>query len=195
MHPLPDHDVLLDEFDNCSSEQSIFRAIARGDVAEVGKLITTGVDLSMRSATSKTPLHLAIWCNQIAIVRLLLENGANPEALDIQGSRYDKPQDNSLRLSVRLGRRELVKILWGHRGNRDRAIDARDGISTVPPPILRVAARQGHTDVVTDLIQWTSKWTQEEKNMALKQPALNVILKRLKFSWQIGSMTRKASTN
>src|SRR5712691_2588094 len=62
-------------------------AAARGDVAEIEKLIAEGERPNIQDANSRTPLHVAAFLRQYAAARALLRLGASANALDAQ--RYD----------------------------------------------------------------------------------------------------------
>src|SRR5882672_6351254 len=62
-------------------------AAARGDVAEIEKLIADGEKPNIQDANSRTPLHVAAFLRKYAAAQALIRLGANPNALDAQ--RYD----------------------------------------------------------------------------------------------------------
>ena len=62
-------------------------AAARGDVAEIEKLIAEGEKPNIQDANSRTPLHVAAFLRKHAAAQALIRLGANPNALDAQ--RYD----------------------------------------------------------------------------------------------------------
>ncbi len=62
-------------------------AAARGDAAEIERLIAAGEKPNIQDASSRTPLHVAVFLHHHAAARTLLRLGANPNALDAQ--RYD----------------------------------------------------------------------------------------------------------
>ena len=62
-------------------------AAARGDVAEIEKLIAEGEKPNIQDANSRTPLHVAAFLAKHDAARALLRLGADPNARDAQ--RYD----------------------------------------------------------------------------------------------------------
>src|ERR1044071_5747402 len=62
-------------------------AAAKGDAAEVERLIAAGQSANRQDAHSRTPLHVAAHFGHQAAAQALLKGGANPNALDAQ--RYD----------------------------------------------------------------------------------------------------------
>ena len=62
-------------------------AAAKGDAAEIERLIAAGQSPNTRDAHSRTPLHVAAHFGHQAAAQALLKGGANPNALDAQ--KYD----------------------------------------------------------------------------------------------------------
>ena len=62
-------------------------AAAKGDVAEIEKLIAEGEKPNIQDSKSRTPLHVAVFFKKYDAVRALLKAGANPNALEHE--RYD----------------------------------------------------------------------------------------------------------
>ena len=62
-------------------------AAAKGDAAEIERLVKAGAALEARDGNSRTPLHVAVFAHQPAAARALLKAGADANALDAQ--RYD----------------------------------------------------------------------------------------------------------
>src|SRR5262249_30123538 len=57
-------------------------AAARGDAAEIDKLIAEGEKPNIQDSSSRTPLHVAAYLRKHDAARALLRLGANPNALD-----------------------------------------------------------------------------------------------------------------
>jgi len=62
-------------------------AAAKGDAAEIERLIAAGQSPNAQDAHSRTPLHVAAHFGHQAAAQALLKAGANPNALDAQ--KYD----------------------------------------------------------------------------------------------------------
>jgi ankyrin repeat protein len=62
-------------------------AAAKGDAAEIERLIAAGQNVNAQDAHSRTPLHVAAHFGHQAAAQALLKGGANPNALDAQ--KYD----------------------------------------------------------------------------------------------------------
>jgi ankyrin repeat protein len=67
-------------------------------------LIKKGVHLDFQDEEGWTALHCAVWFNNIEVLRLLLEAGADP---DIEQRKGEKPID----FARKLKRQEMVKLL------------------------------------------------------------------------------------
>ena len=79
----------------------------RTKITEITKfLINKGIDLNLQDEEGWTALHCAVWFNNIEVLRLLLEAGADP---DIEQRKGEKPID----FAKRLKRQEMVKLLKG----------------------------------------------------------------------------------
>jgi ankyrin repeat protein len=118
-------------------------AAARGDVAEIEKLIAEGEKPDIQDASSRTPLHVAVFRHHHEAARALLRLGANPNALDAQ--RYDivtiAAVDNDL---------DMLKIAL------DGGASARNITSPYNGTALIAAAHRGNVDVVKALIAATA---------------------------------------
>jgi ankyrin repeat protein len=142
-------------------------AVVHGDVAKVRQLLTSGTDINKiedvpwSSDQYGTPLHVAIWCNQLDIFELLIIEGADFNILD-EGSE-GRPPDTPIRLAVRLGRRAMFARLWNAGAERKKyPSDWGQGRS-----LIEVAASEGSADILTDLLSWNQSWTHDEQLQAL----------------------------
>ncbi len=62
-------------------------AAARGEAAEIARLVAGGADMNGRDGYRRTPLHVAAYRSQLDAMRALVKAGANPNALEYD--RYD----------------------------------------------------------------------------------------------------------
>ena len=70
---------------NCGKDR-LFDAAARGDLAEVKRLlIDCGIDPNVRNNEGWTPLHSAVENCHVDVVRVLLDHGADPTIRDNKG--------------------------------------------------------------------------------------------------------------
>jgi uncharacterized protein len=117
----------------------LHEAAAKGDVAEIEKLLKEGEKPNIQDAKSRTPLHVAAYMKQHAAAKALLAGGANPNALEID--RYD-----IVTIAAVANDLEMLKIAL-EGGASPRNITSRyDGTALI------AAAHIGHVEVVKMLI-------------------------------------------
>lgn len=86
-------------------------AAKTGDIGTVRGFLAKGINVNKHEDTDEgTPLHYAVWGNQVAVARLLLEHGANVSARDDFG--FIPFQD-----AVMYGRLEIVKLLIEYKAD------------------------------------------------------------------------------
>lgn len=61
-------------------------SLYKGDVAELERYLAADVDLSAYDYDRRTALHVASSCGNVETVKFLLDNGANPNAIDDLGN-------------------------------------------------------------------------------------------------------------
>ncbi len=123
-----------------ASYAGLFAAAARGDVAEIAKLIAQGADVKSRDGHQRTALHVAAHGGHQEAVRALVKGGADPKALDAR--RYDivtiaavRDDEAMVRLALSLGS------------------DAKAITSPYDGTALIAATHLGHDGVVRALIE------------------------------------------
>ena len=114
-------------------------AAAKGDAAEVARLLAAGDNPNAQDAHSRTPLHVAAHFGHQAAAAALLQGGANPNALDAQ--KYDIVTIVAVTNDVAM----LKLALAG--GTDPKAIT-----SPYQGTALIAAAHLGHAEVVRVLI-------------------------------------------
>ncbi len=124
-------------------EQRIYaglhEAAAKGDAAEIEKLVKEGERINIQDSRSRTPLHVAVYLKRHDAARALLRLGANPNALEID--RYDIVTIAAVANDV-----EMLKIAL------DGGASARNITSRYDGTALIAAAHLGHAEVVKLLI-------------------------------------------
>ncbi len=114
-------------------------AAARGDVAEIEKLIAEGEKPDIQDANSRTPLHVAAFLRKHAAAQALIRLGANPNALDAQ--RYDIITIAGVNNDL-----EMLKIALDGGGNARAITSPYNGTALI------AAAHLGHVEIVRALI-------------------------------------------
>jgi len=114
-------------------------AAAKGDAAEIARLLSAGEKPDVQDAHSRTPLHVAAHFGHQAAAQALLKGGANPNALDAQ--RYDIVTIAAVNNDVSM----LKLALAG-------GCDPKNITSPYHGTALIAAAHLGHAEVVRLLI-------------------------------------------
>ena len=114
-------------------------AAARGDAAEIARLLAQGADPNARDGNGRTPLHVAVFAAHPDAVRALVRGGAQPNAFDAQ--RYDIVTIAAVKDDLPMVRLAL-----------DLGASARNVTSPYDGTALIAAAHLGHDGVVRALI-------------------------------------------
>ena len=118
----------------------LHRAAARGDAAEILRLIAQGANPDATESNRRTPLHVAAFASSPAAIRALVKGGANPNTLDAQ--RYDIVTILAVKDDV-----ETLKVAL------ESGTSARNITSPWDGTALIAAAHLGHDGVVRELIR------------------------------------------
>jgi ankyrin repeat protein len=122
-----------------ASYAGLHAAAAKGDVAEIEKLVKAGSRIDLQDSHSRTPLIVAVYMKQRDAARALVKLGANPNALDDQ--RYDIVTIASVANDV-----PTLKVAL------DIGCKATNITSPYNGTALIAAAHLGHAEVVRTLI-------------------------------------------
>jgi ankyrin repeat protein len=114
-------------------------AAAKGDAAEIERLIGGGENPNAQDAHGRTPLHVAAHFRHQAAAQALLKGGSNPNALDAQ--KYDIVTIAAVNNDVPMLRLALAG-----------GCDAKNITSPYQGTALIAAAHLGHAEVVRVLI-------------------------------------------
>ena len=118
---------------------SLVQAAARGDVAEVERLLDAGSNVDSRDETGRTAVTAAAYVGSAATVRVLVEAGAD---VDLQ----DDTRANALLSTGETGHVDVLREVL--RGDPDLGRTNRFGGTALIP-----AADRGHVDVVRALLE------------------------------------------
>jgi hypothetical protein len=117
----------------------LHEAAAKGDVAEIEKLIKEGEKPNIQDSKSRTPLIVAAYLKHPEAVRALLRLGANPDALDTD--KYDV-------VTIAAVANDLETLETALSGGAS----AKNITSRYDGTALIASAHLGHTDAVKMLI-------------------------------------------
>ncbi|PVH93420.1 ankyrin [Periconia macrospinosa] len=153
MRFIPTPQEILHRFEISSSDFPLHLSIAQGNTTLLTSLLATNThNINKSDPKYGNPIHVSIWTNQLPALLHLALHGADVNALDngAGGGLGDSP----IRLAVRLGRREFVKVLW------DMGVDAERRDPDDEVTLLQVAAGEGRTEILRDLLNWKEDaWT------------------------------------
>ncbi len=104
-----------------SCDRELLIAIEKSNEESNGDMVLQclehGVNVNAASKNGWTPLMLAVLCGSSAVVKLLLEHGADP---NLTTQSEENPSRSALAVAVSNGRFELVQALVAHDVNIDR---------------------------------------------------------------------------
>lgn len=118
----------------------LHRAVRRGDVKAVERLLAEGANVNARDKYENTPLHLAAGEGNVRIAEMLLAKGASLAALSSSG-------DTPLHRAARAGNVEVMKLLIA----KGAEVDAKDSVIRGTP--LGTAALEGQFEAAKLLLE------------------------------------------
>ena len=119
--------------------RGLHAAAAKGDAAEIARLIAAGEKVDALDSHRRTPLHVAAHFGHQAAAQALLKGGANPNALDAQ--QYDIITIASVNNDV-----PMLKLALAGGTNPKAITSPYNGTALI------AAAHLGHAEVVRVLI-------------------------------------------
>ncbi|TMW69721.1 hypothetical protein Poli38472_001877 [Pythium oligandrum] len=133
---------------SANAEEELRKAATNGDVADVKRVLETGVDVNAFDEDGMTALHLASSAGHVDVVRVLLDHGADLNIASESDSMFTVVQEGetALHLACRDGHVSVVRELMS-RG-ADPSTSTGGGESA-----LHIAAREGRADVVHELLK------------------------------------------
>jgi len=94
-----------------SSDTALLTAVEAADAHSVSQCLKQSANINAASENGWTPLMLAVLHGSSAIVKLLLEHGADPNIITHS---QENPSRSALVVAVSNGRFELVQVLVAH---------------------------------------------------------------------------------
>lgn len=132
-----------------TAEDELFAAIGKGQLKEVKRLISAGVDVNAEDIIGDTPLGDAAAMGHLEIAEALLNAGA------------DVDDGNPLLRAAGAGQREMVQLLLARGADVDQPDDRPDGGLG---DALNYAAYAGNSEIVSDLIQAGASLSTRDMN-------------------------------
>ena len=117
----------------------LHEAAAKGDIAEIEKLVAEGEKPNIQDSRSRTPLHVAVYLKRHDAARALMRLGADSNALEID--RYDIVTIAAVANDV-----EMLKVAL------EGGASARNITSRYDGTALIAASHLGHADAVKLLV-------------------------------------------
>jgi uncharacterized protein len=119
--------------------QGLHAAAHRGDLAEIARLVITRADLDARDPYGRTPLHVATFAKQRAVIQALARAGADLHLLE--NDRYD-----AVTIASVADDEETLRLLLSLGASAKLITSRYDGTALI------AAAHLGHDGVVRQLI-------------------------------------------
>ena len=122
-----------------ASPNELIEAVIRNDIKKVQRLLELGLDPNFVDIDNPNhTLHQAIQNENVYIVKLLLQNGADPQYRDNEGN-------SPLWIAVYLGNIDIVSLLLTIRGD---LVGEMEGVK----PLLNIAVAQPNYEIVKALL-------------------------------------------
>ncbi|MGH8681111.1 MAG: ankyrin repeat domain-containing protein [Burkholderiales bacterium] len=118
----------------------LLAAAARGDAAEIERLVARGAKVDVRDGYARTPLHVAAYGRHTDAMRALVKAGANPNALE--HDRYD-----IVTIAAVADDLPTLKVALALGASAKNVTSRYDGTALI------AAAHLGHAEVVAELIR------------------------------------------
>ena len=122
-----------------AASSGLHAAAAKGDTAEIGRLLKSGTAVDARDNYARTPLHVAIYRSQGPAALALIKGGADPNTLEAQ--QYDIVTIASVANDV-----PMLKLALANGGKATNITSPYVGTALI------AAAHLGHDEIVRMLI-------------------------------------------
>jgi ankyrin repeat protein len=155
-------------------------AICKGDLNKARGLVDSSPSLlEEEDAQFGAPLHVAIFCDNLEAVEMLLNAGADVLA---RSSGTDD-EANALTVAARENKQSILRQLWQYRKLGEDAEDY-DALQYC----FIESAAWGQVDSIANLIDWWDGWTMQTKVLALNRAAqrwkiyvVELLVSKIKF--------------
>lgn len=137
------------------SAQDLYEAVDAKDHAKVESLLKAGAKVNKTNKKNQFPLWIALWNNDVQMVKLLIANGADVN----QKFKGKDANINCLEIAAQNGSFEIAKLLV----DAGAPFDVK-GIKGCTP--LRTACRNGRTDIVIYLVDKGADVDSKAEDMA-----------------------------
>ncbi|OAQ65122.1 ankyrin [Pochonia chlamydosporia 170] len=165
------------------SPESALHACVRDDhILELRRLSSrcSAQELEYEAEGFGTPLQVAVLCDNMAAIEVLLHAGADPLVVNPG----EETPTSAFNVAIRAGKRDIFNRLWDH---------TKPGINAATrypyATFLNEAASYGQAAIVEDLLDWCRGWSNAAKTFALNHAAarwevhvISVLLSRLDYS-------------
>ncbi|KAG8668180.1 hypothetical protein FPOAC1_007557 [Fusarium poae] len=185
---------IKDTFRKAESDYPLHASICKNDLSTLQEVLSSpevSYLLSAGDGCWGTPLHVAVYLDNIDSVNLLLQAG-----VDVAGdSSAHEHRLSPLALAARVGNQRLLWRLWQHLHSRTEARNI------VVNSCLFQASITGQVTILRALLAW-KEWTTEAKNEALfwaarswKAYSAEVLTSELSFSQDVLDRTLHCAVN
>lgn len=135
-------------------QKDLCLAVREGSLADVESALAllkkNGGNINSRNIFGLTPLHIAIWRNQVPVVRRLLAAGADPDARDGESGW------SSLHRALHFGHLAVASVLLQSGASITlEDCKSRTPVDLLSGPVLQ-AVGSGHNSVATEVFSWGS---------------------------------------
>lgn len=169
--------------DAFSSPESVLHACVRdNNIPKLRQLtsLCSAQELEYEDPDFGSPLQVAVLCDNLVAVGVLLDAGADPLAINPG----EETPTSAFNLAIRSGKRDILQRLWSHVAPGSNAAMQRPYTS-----FLGEVASYGQASIVEDLLDWCDGWSNGAKEHALGNAAarweiqvVNLLLSRHDYS-------------
>ncbi len=101
----------LSTLDDYAQRTPLQKAVRKGQVAEVLRLLAQGADLEERDTRDWTALYIAVQFQRAQLVQVLLDHGADPNAITREGPEHARSETTPLMRAIVHANVPVAKLL------------------------------------------------------------------------------------